>query len=48
MQHINECLVIGATGRHAKPTDKLGRRYRDPDTNVFIIADKDDNWYWLT
>ena len=43
MQHVNECLVIGATGRHAKPTDKLGRRYRDFDTNVFSIADEDGN-----
>jgi len=43
MQHVNECLVIGASGRHAKPTDKLGRRYRDLDTNVFSIADEDGN-----
>ena len=31
------------TSKHAKPTDRLGRRYRDLDTNVFSIADEDDN-----
>ena len=35
-------LVYWAS-KHAKPTDRLGRRYRDFDTNVFSIADEDDN-----
>ena len=34
------CLMVS---KHAKPTDRLGRRYRDLDTNVFSIADEDDN-----
>ena len=34
MQHINECLVIGATGRHAKPADKLGCHYTETLTLI--------------
>ena len=32
-----------ASDKHAKPTDRLGRRYRDVDTNVFSIADDEDD-----